>query len=272
MAGLFDLLKNANPMYDEYAKDKLAKRYTEQDIRDLNISQNPVYLQGVQQINPAYSSTKRGFYNPADPYAININPYGEVPLKTTGHEAYHLQAEDYDKFLKENGLDKTATIYGLNRNSPYLGFFHKMKRQDWDKRVQEVEKKYQKKYGLGGEFGKTGFLGSPHETMADLQGIESTLPSGQTILDTDLGQDLFKTKEEKQMYLKASLPGIMKAVEYDPSLWEVAKDRADYAVRVFKDKALANSYATAAAQAFKAFMSGPEANVNYQDPFGDTTK
>lgn len=262
MAGLFDLVK-ASTLYNEYDKGQLANRYTEQDIRDLNISQSPVYLQGVERINPIYSSIVNGRFYPAYPTEINVAVNARNPLKTTGHEAYHAQSEQYRKQLG----DTSTSIYGLTVNSPYSGFFEKPDRAAFDKRVEDAYNKYGNKYKLGAEFAKRHY-----ETMADLQGIEATLPSGQTILDTDIGKDIFKTKEEKQMYLKSSLPGVMKALEYDPSLWELAKDRADYAARVFKDKATASSYAKAAADAFKAFMSGPEAKVEYQDPFGDTTK
>lgn len=271
MAGLFDLVK-ASTLYNDYDKGQLANRYTEQDIRDLNISQSPVYLQGVQKINPIYSNVVNGRFYPSAPNEIDVAVNANNPLKTTGHEAYHLQSENYAKFLNDTGQSKQTNIYGLNKNTPYTGFFSKIDKQDFNKRIEDAYQKYRNKYKLGGEFANTGFLGKAHETMADLQGIEATLPSGQTILDTDIGKDLFKTKEEQQLYLKASLPGIMKAVQYDPSLWEVAKDRADYAARVFKDKATASSYAEAAANAFKAFISGPTEKVNYQDPFGDTTK
>jgi len=267
MAGLFDLVKKSNEDY--FMQGRLADRYTEQDIRDYNISQTPAYLQGVEKINPIYSNVVNGRFYPSVPNAIDVAVNAKNPIKTTGHEAYHLQSLNYSDFLNSSNTKATpqnqhSNPYNWNILPPIYG---KRDIQIFQDRVKNAYDTYKDKYSLGGEFAY-----KPYETMADLQGIEATLPSGKTILDTDIGKDLYKTKEEKQYYLKASLPGVMKALEYDPSLWEIAKDRADYAARVFKDKATASSYAKAAADAFKAFMSGPEAKVEYQDPFGDTTK
>ena len=263
MADLLQLLKNST-LYDDYTKRGLASEYAPSKTQNLNIGTGQ-YTQGVGNISPLWSNGAYGLFNQRYPNEIRVNAGSPDVLQTTGHEAYHLQADKYSKYLKDTGQENDTTIYGMTAKLPAWGT--SIYKEEWRKRLEEADKKYAKKYNLGAEFASRNY-----ETMADLQGIEASLPSGQTILDTDIGKDLFKTKSEQKMYLQSSLPGIMKALEYDPSLWEIAKDRADYAMRVFKDKATASSYAKAAADAFKAFMSGPEAKVEYQDPFGDTTK
>lgn len=271
MAGLFDTLIDKSSL--SFITDELKQNYTRNLDTNSNIVNNPVYLQGITKIKPMSTYTPEGieasgYYEPSSPGILNVSYKSPDVIKTTGHEAYHSQAYDYGKWLNAyKDWNENPNLLGLRAldYSPYSSL--SQEHNDFRKRVKDVYEKYEKDYNLN-----TRFTGHPSEMMADLQGIEAKLPSGKTILDTDIGKDLFKTKEEKQLYLKSSLPGIMKAIEYDPSLWEVAKDRADYAMRVFKDKATASSYANAAAQAFKAFMSGPEAKVEYKDPFGDTTK
>lgn len=258
MADLLQLLKNST-LYDSYDKRGLMSDYSPSNIQNLNIGTGQ-YMQGVGNISPLWSSSSYGRFDPRNPTEIRVNAGSPDVLQTTGHEAYHLQSENYKNYLKDTGQENDTSIYGMTARLPEWGT--SLYRDEWQKRLEEADKKYAKKYNLGAEFATRNY-----ETMADLQGIEAKLPSGQTILDTDIGKDLFKTKKEQQMYLKASLPGVMKALEYDPSLWEVAKDRADYAMRVFKDKAVASSYAEAAAQAFKAFMSGPVESPFYKDPF-----
>lgn len=271
MAGLFDI-KNASNAYGNTYDDPFLEAALKHKLQlgmNTNLRQSPVYTQGVTGINALNDMyTEAGFVQKDKPTTLHINPYSFAdPINTTGHEAYHAQSNIYKDFLDKEGIK--ANILGFDTLIPKgtEGISGKEYKADFLKRIKNAYLQYGNEYKFG-----EGFTSNPHEFMANLQGIESTLPSGKTILDTKVGKDLFKTKEEKQMYLKSSLPGVMKALEYDPSLWEIAKDRADYAARVFKDKATASSYAKAAADAFKAFMSGPEAKVEYQDPFGDTTK
>lgn len=206
-------------MYDDLKVELLPDFLLNKNINE------PQYTRGVSHIVPMASPTLGGLYRTAAPNTVYLNPVSRDPIKVLGHEAFHLQEDAYDKWLKEKKasgeIPKDVKTY-----HDLLGDKLVLKGQD-KKTLKDL---YALRYSTGGQFGDV-----PYETMADLQGVESTLPTGKTILDTELGKQMLPTKEMQRAYLMTSLPGMRRVLPYEPSAAEVINDKIKAAKEYFKE-------------------------------------
>jgi len=223
---------------------------------DINLY-SPTYTKDVQQITPFVGAENLGGYiENQSPENANINVKSSAfpnVKKTLGHEAEHSQQVETRKWIKEQQKKDpefiTPSLLGTSRNLFYSRNINLS--VEINKSAQDAYKKYEKKYELGYNFDK-----NPSEFMADMVGIESTLPAGSSVLDTDIGKDIFNTPEKRRWYLLSSLPNTTKMLESDPGKFQLAIEKGRQALQEFKDKSLYDSYFGAALSAAKKLFGG----------------
>jgi hypothetical protein len=213
----------------------------------------PVYTKEVKQIKPLRASAGLGGFVRADqPGIVNINPNSMFSTQETlGHEAEHLKQIEAKKFI-EDAMDKkdypkNFDILGVGS----AGGYKNLNRSSIISDAKKAKEKYKDKYGLSGSFAE-----SEKEFMADLIGLEVKLPKGQSVLDTDIGKDIFNTPEKRHYFLASSFPNTAKMLEIDPNMFLVAAQKAKLAMQEFKDKSLYDSYFNAALSALKKLSGG----------------
>ena len=79
-----------------------------------------------------------------------------------------------------------------------------------------------------------------HERIADMAAYESTLPKGQSLVDSDFGKKVFTTPEQRRYYQESVRPMEAKAFPIEDTLYDKAKEK----VKDIKNKA--NQYADSA--------------------------
>ena len=217
----------------------------------------PTYTKDVKDIVP-YKRTSDliGYVKHDSPSVVNIaSPLNEFQTKMIlGHEAEHSQQLESKKWieeqLKKDPKYRIPNLLGTSRD--FIGREEVWKQNlEINKSAQDAYKKYQKKYNLTVEFPEKN-----SELMADMVGIEATLPRGQSVLDTDIGKDIFNTPEKRRWYLASSLPNTTKMLESNPGQFELAMQKAKQALQEFKDKSLYDSYFGAALSAFQKLFGG----------------
>ena len=223
---------------------------------DINLY-SPTYTKDVKQITPFVGAENLGGYMAhRSPENVNINVKSSTlpnVKKTLGHEAEHSQQAETRKWIQEQQKKdpefKTPSLLGTSiKVSDSRGA---NQRVEIMKSAQDAYKKYEKKYELGYNFDK-----NASEFMSDMVGIEATLPAGSSVLDTDIGKDIFNTPEKRRWYLLSSLPNTTKMLESDPSKFQLAIDKGRQALQEFKDKSLYDSYFGAALSAAKKLFGG----------------
>jgi hypothetical protein len=235
---------------DLYSEVK-SKTLSPQARKELNID-FPQYMEGVEKIRSISASPNLGgFVSGKEPTVINLNEKSIFePVSTLGHEATHvaqkLAENKIQGNLKKDSEDKYA--YRLGIGGAVMSYPSDKMTQIY-KNAEKVYKEYQDENIFSSDFPK-----NQREMMADLQGFEAALPKGQTILDTDIGKKMFPTPELQHFYLASSLPYTTKMLEHDPSLYQIAVEKARQAKQVFKDESIHRSYADAAMSAFMKLM------------------
>ena len=225
--------------------------------------QFPAYSESVDNIVKDYFRYGLGgFVKHAYPRTVHINKRSVFndQRKTFGHEATHSQQLEYRTWLGKELEKETIPrrTYSMGVGGPVGGYSRVREMEKVIRaRSQQIPVEMDRKYDLGGEFAVSG-LSTGMEFMADLQGVEATLPAGQTILDTDLGQHLFRTPEERRYYLVSSLPMTQKLLGRKPELFEVAIQKARAAKRAFNNTAISTSYMKAALKAAESIFGREE--------------
>ena len=220
--------KNSNPILALIEKNRsgssdLEKAIATANTKELNIS-SPGYLQDVKRIIPELARPEfGGYFERSKPGIININPRSMFNvLNTLAHEAAHSSQHEFTKWrdaaISSGDYPNNTNVLGIAGNT--VGRVNTHLDRQLRERLPEIEKKYESQYQLG-----AGFSTNNKELMANLAGIEATLPKGYTLLDTDIGKDLFNTKELKQWYLQSSLPNTVKMTEREPTLYETVLDK-----------------------------------------------
>jgi len=231
---------------DLYA-DVESKALSPEARKKLNID-FPQYMTGVEKIRSIKTQPGLGgFVNAKEPQVVNLNERSVFePVSTLGHEATHVAQNLANKdLLKSQQQDnKDFYTYRLGLGGPMMAY-PSDKMTEIYKNAEKVYKEYKDKDIFSSQFPT-----SPKEMMADLQGLEAALPKGQTILDTDIGKKMFPTPELQHFYLQSSLPYTTKMLEYEPSMFGIAVEKARKAMDTFKDEATSKSYADAAMAAF----------------------
>jgi len=235
---VLDPMPKAKDLYEEIQ----SKALSQQARKGLNID-FPQYMTGVEKIKSVFAEPGLGGYvTEKEPTTINLNQRSIFePLPTVGHEATHVAQNLANKELLKNKDDYS---YRLGLGGPLKSFPKNMMIQI-NENAEKVYQEYKDKDILSSDFSR-----DQREMMADLQGLEAALPKGQTILDTDIGKKMFPTPELQHFYLQSSLPYTTKMLEYNPSLFGLAVEKARKAIDTFKDEAISKSYADAAMSAF----------------------
>jgi hypothetical protein len=223
------------------------KSLSPQARKSLNID-FPQYMTGVEKIKSLRAGSNLGGYVKKDePQTVYLNEKSIFePVSTLGHEATHVAQDLANKDLYESQEknNKDFYTYRLGLGGPMMSY-PSDKMNEIYKNAEKVFNEYKDK-----KIFSSSFPNSQSEMMADLQGIEASLPKGQTILDTDIGKKMFPTPELQHFYLQSSLPYTTKMLEYNPSMFSVAIEKARKAIDTFKDEAVSKSYANAAMSAF----------------------
>ena len=231
----------------------MANQLSPQAIQGTNLAY-PQYLQDVNTITPMQANANYGGETLRSvPNTVFINPESYInPRETLAHEAAHVQQHEADRFiqkaLKEGNYPRTFSIPGTSNN--YIVGEGKVPIdrtfRDIQKNAKNLSPEIASKYELSKDF-----TNSPSEFMADMVSFESSLPKGQTILNTDIGKAIFTTPEQRRAYLSASFPNTTKFLEHSPNSFEIAVDKAKMALTEFKDVSLHDSYIKAALAAIK---------------------
>lgn len=153
---------------------------------------------------PGYSDRAlHGYYDPAIKKEININSqrYSSEVLPTLIHERQHLIDNELQPRASTFPL---SSFYGANGRWPSKTTasesLAKGEYVDSTNKLISAYKKYGKKYNLPGDF-----ITDP---WVELTAIERQLPAGKGIMDTDIGQDLFKDNPMfKAMYYNLTANG-----------------------------------------------------------------
>jgi hypothetical protein len=210
-----------------------------QDLKQ-NLSKNinlgdPNYLRGVDTIE-ADTPMGRGVvgqYAHIDPHKISVRSNMGIPMDTArvlGHEAQHSQEADASKRNYKDSKNDTL-LQAARREAAGKGSF------DLRKQIDENYKNYVKDY-LAKQDAKSGNFGwamdngrtlgdyyidpdiGPHyksdERFADFAGLESILPRGQRLADTELGKAVFKTPEQASYYYQTVRPLEPKMLPQNP--------------------------------------------------------
>lgn len=167
---------------------------------------------GVKQlhINPIENFTVEGYYSPKKPGELTIDPSNielanrinkiyaqkhdiETPMRGSPQQTFVHEQQHMKDFEKE----RQKFPYG----SPEKHLDEHVKNLAASDAIKETYNKYKEKYNLSDDY-KTG-----KGFYAELARIQSTLPVGQNIFDTDLGKDLLKDIPElKSFFYKATAP------------------------------------------------------------------
>ena len=210
-----------------------------QDLKQ-NLAKNinlgdPNYLRGVNTIE-ADTPMGRGVvgqYAHIDPHKISVRSNMGIPMDTArvvGHEAQHSQEADASKRNYKDYQNDTL-LQTARREAAGKGAF------DLRKQIDENYKNYVKDY-LAKQDEKSGNFGwamdngrtlgnyyidpdiGPHykfdERFADFAGLESILPRGQRLADTELGKAVFKTPEQASYYYQTVRPLEPKMLPQNP--------------------------------------------------------
>lgn len=126
-------------------------------------------MSGITDIKEFSSGPQEGgYYDPKYPTTINVNPHSQWAYgATVAHERQHM-------------LDNFRNTQNYNP-----------KGKDYSGSVKDIYGKYRGKYKLADDF-----LEHPFE---ELRGIESQLPPGKGILDTDIGKEMFHGRDDLLM-------------------------------------------------------------------------
>lgn len=232
----------------KYSSPKLEKALGTKfsDVSGLNASL-PIYTKDVKKIEPAVRFNARGFVQPQNPETVFLTK--DATLKTLGHEAEHSQQLLSDKFNEKNKI-KADYIQSAGASWSNKDAKNAAVRKQIMQSAREAYEKYNDKYKLGSKFDENRM-----ELMADMVGIESTLPTGQSVLDTDIGKEIFDTPEKRRWFLVSSFPNTTKLLEYNPGNYQIAVEKGRQALREFKDRSLHDSYFNAALAAIKKLAS-----------------
>jgi hypothetical protein len=225
------------------------RKYVQEKGRGTNL-ENPVFTQDVNTVTPYYGSPGfGGKVNRNFPGTVFLNPDSSFnPKETLAHEAQHLQQLEAEKFiqkaLKEGNYPRNFSIPGVANNYRIGDGEVPIDRafRDIRKNAKELTPEMRKKYELSRDF-----QDDDKEFMADMVSFESSLPNGKSILDTDIGRAIFKTPEQRQAYLVASMPNTTKFLPRETTFADKFRD----AKSEFKDVASKSSYAKAAVAAAK---------------------
>ena len=234
------------------------RKYAQEKGRGTNL-QNPVFTQDVKEVlsrprEPGFG----GNVNRNFPGTVFINPDSSFnPRETLAHEAQHLQQLEAEKFiqkaLKEGNYPRNFSIPGVSNNYRIGDGEVPIERtfRDIRKNAKELTPEIKEKYDLSRDFHT-----DDKEFMADMVSFESSLPSGKSIFNTDIGRAIFKTPEQRQAYLSVSFPNTTKFLPRETTFADKFRD----AKSEFKDVASKSSYAKAAIAAAKKTL-GSESNA-----------
>jgi hypothetical protein len=236
------------------------RKYAQEKGRGTNL-ENPVFTKEVNTVTPDWSRDSPSYggkVNSNFPGTVFINPDSRFNKEEVlAHEAEHLQQLEAEKFiqkaLKEGNYPRNFSIPGTSNNYRIGDGELPIDRafRDIRKNAKELTPEIRKKYQLGKDFHN-----DDSEFMADMVAFESSLPSGKSIFNTDIGRTIFKTPEQRQAYLTASMPNTTKFLPRETTFADKFRD----AKSEFKDVASKSSYAKAAIAAAKKTL-GSESNA-----------
>ena len=232
--------KYSSPKLEEILGTKFS------DVSGTNLSL-PVYTKDVKTIKPAFKRDLMGYVEAANPQTAFLTQSGTK--QTLGHEAEHAQQliSEYENWKSGSRYDRIAD----HGPKPYpQKWRNEQVRDELMGAAKKAYSKYEQKYDLSDYFGDM-----RKEFMADMIGIESTLPLGQSVLDTDIGKEIFDTPEKRRWFLVSSFPNTTKFLEYNPDKYQLAVEKGRQALREFKDRSLHDSYFNAALAAIKKLAS-----------------
>jgi hypothetical protein len=187
------------------------------NVSAMNLA-NPNYTKGLDRIvvktpedrvygNNLPASRVAGYYDPENanevvlsPTIGNINNFQDVPM-SVAHEAQHLQDLQSLRY-RQKPLQKL--------NKDYL--------------QARIENNFQRAKESYPEYRKlnTGYYNDKNapfsERLADFAGYEAALPSGQRLVDTPFGKDVFNTPELQNYYHASVRPMEQKMIPTLPSM------------------------------------------------------
>lgn len=168
-----------------FLKDLIAR------TANTNLDKNRgVYTTGGKEVHPVEGLlTAGGWVDSEYPDQVFMVPdtlkkYGKTPGKTLGHELAHIQ---------QRGGNRPVADFAFGYPDPTSG-------KPSYQMVKAAYDKYAPTHSLGLEFAQ-----KPKEFWADIQGIEAMLPEGKSIMDTDIGKELFNTRERQKMMFANTL-------------------------------------------------------------------
>jgi len=202
---------------------------TLEGTKNTNFSR-PETTMGVKKFNiirpeDMEASNAMAYVKARDPSQVYMNSkyIGHDTAPTTiAHEAQHVQ-------------DFTRQAEPIENYKKWINQY----------RQSQIEKNFQKHIQDYPEYQNISGYGHQkdvpwHERIADMAAYESTLPRGQSLVDSDFGKKVFTTPEQRRYYQESVRPMEAKAFPIEDTLYDKAKEN----VKDIKNKA--NQYADSA--------------------------
>lgn len=188
--------KEGDPSAKESLKDTLS-----------TIKKTDKYQEYPKKIRPFIGPPGVGGYvAPSESDVANLNTYGKAfpPEETLVHEGQHLK--DYKNQLLEKYLSKNLPLSDEYDSDSLIPFLSDLKKKGEYEKYSLADDfvPFNQEYKVGEEVKKDV---RPRGFFSELARIESTLPPGKGIQDTDIGKEIFsKYPELRPLYQSGSAP------------------------------------------------------------------